>query len=199
MNKKEYNRMINEELYQAVDEFLKSLRLKARALCFNFNHSNDSFEKLELIKELIPKQGKNCTIHQSFNCDYGCNITLGDNVFINYNCLLLDVCEITIGNNVMLAPNVAIYTASHPTNYRVRNSGLEYGKKVTIKDNVWICGGAIINPGITIHENAIVASGAVVTKDVMENCIVGGNPAKVIRKINSSEMEKWEQLASEYK
>ena len=199
MNQDEYNKMINEKLYRANDDFLILLRTKARDLCFNFNNSNDKLKRNQIIKELIPKQGEKCTIHQNFYCDYGCNITLGNHVFINYNCLLLDVAEIVVGDNVMLAPNVAIYTATHPTNYKVRNLGLEYGKKVVIKDNVWIGGGAIINPGITIHENAIIASGAVVTKDVEANWIVGGNPAKKIREISSLEMQNWEDLAAEYK
>lgn len=122
-------------------------------------------------------------IEPTFRCDYGYNIFLGNNFFANFDCVMLDVCPIRIGDNCMLAPGVHIYTATHPIDPVARNSGAELGKPVTIGNNVWIGGRAVINPGVTIGDNVVVASGAVVTKDVPDNVVVGGNPARIIKKL----------------
>ncbi|MGL5750647.1 MAG: sugar O-acetyltransferase, partial [Paraclostridium sp.] len=115
--------------------------------------------------------------------DYGYNIHVGENFYANFNCIMLDVCEIRIGKNVMLAPNVQLYAAYHPIDAKTRISGLEYGAPITIGDNVWIGGGAIVNPGITIGDNVVIGSGSVVTKDIPANCVAVGNPCKVIKNI----------------
>lgn len=117
----------------------------------------------------------------TFRCDYGYNIHVGENFFANYDCVILDVCQVTIGDNCMLAPRVCIYTATHPLDAPTRISGLEYGREVKIGDNVWIGGSAVIVPGVTIGNNVVIAAGAVVTKDVPDNVVVGGNPAKIIK------------------
>jgi maltose O-acetyltransferase len=110
-------------------------------------------------------------------------IHIGENFYANYDCVFLDVCEIQIGDNCFVAPGVHIYTATHPINANQRISGAEYGISVYIGDNVWIGGRAIINPGVKIGNNVVIASGAVVTKDVPDNVVVGGNPAKLIKRI----------------
>jgi maltose O-acetyltransferase len=122
--------------------------------------------------------------HQApFYCDYGSNITTGENVFFNFNCIVLDVAPVYIGSNTFFGPSVQIYTATHPLNAKERVSGLEFGKAVTIGDNVWVGGGAIINPGVTIGDNSVVGSGSVVTKDVPSNVVVAGSPARVVKQI----------------
>ncbi|OXX25946.1 sugar O-acetyltransferase, partial [Vibrio sp. V06_P1A73T115] len=111
------------------------------------------------------------------------NIHVGENFYANFGCVILDVAEVRIGNNCFIAPQVGIYTATHPTDPIQRNSGLEYGKSVVIGHNCWIGGHATINPGVTLGNNVVVASGAVVTKSFGDNVVIGGNPAKVIKEI----------------
>lgn len=111
------------------------------------------------------------------------NIHVGENFFANYDCVILDVCKVTIGDNCLMAPRVCIYTATHPLDVDLRISGLEYGKPVTIGNNVWLGGSSVIAPGVTIGDNSVVAAGAVVVKDVPANVVVGGNPAKIIKHI----------------
>jgi maltose O-acetyltransferase len=185
--KTEKVKMLSGELYQAADPELVSDRLNARRLTRLFNQSLEADLDLrkELLKELFGSTGNNCYVEPSFRCDYGYNIHVGENFYANFDCVFLDVCEIRIGDNCLLAPGVHIYTAAHPLEARERISGAEFGKPVTIGHNVWIGGRAVINPGVKIGNNAVIASGAVVTKDVPDNAVVGGSPAKVIKHIDN--------------
>lgn len=115
--------------------------------------------------------GRNPGIHPSFHCDYGFPIRAGDNFYANYDCIILDVCPVTIGDNVMFGPRVCIYTAGHPLDAEIRATGIEFGKPVTIGNNVWIGGNTVINPGVTIGSNVVIGSGSVVTKDIPANVI----------------------------
>lgn len=126
------------------------------------------------------------------------NISIGENFYANYDCIIIDVCNVNIGNNVFLAPRVCIYTAAHPIDAEVRNTGLEYGKEINIGNNVWICGNVVINPGVTIGDNVVIGSGAVVTKNIPSDVVAAGNPCKVIRKITGEDKLKWHKLAQEY-
>ncbi len=121
-------------------------------------------------------------IEPAFRCDYGSNIFVGENFYANFDCVILDVCRVTIGDDCLLGPRVSIFTATHPVDPVLRRSGLEYGKPVRIGDNVWIGGNAVINPGVRLGNNVVVASGAVVVKDVPDNVVVGGNPARILKK-----------------
>ena len=181
----EKEKMIKGELYIASDEVLVNERLNARRLTRVFNNTlEDEIEKrTEILRELLGEVGKNIYIEPTFKCDYGYNIKVGDNFYANFDCVMLDVCPITIGSNVFLAPGVHIYTATHPLNPEERNSGAEFGKAVKIGDSVWLGGRSVICPGVTIGNNVVVAAGAVVTKDVPDNVVVGGNPAKIIKNI----------------
>lgn len=182
----EKEKMIKGDMYFSADETLIKERNRARRLTRAFNNTTeDELDKRsEILKELLGKTGENIYIEPTFRCDYGYNIYVGENFYANFDCLLLDICPIKIGNNAMLAPGVHIYTATHPLNPTERNSGYEYGKPVNIGDNVWIGGRAVICPGVTIGNNVVVAAGAVVTKDVPDNVVVGGNPAKIIKEIS---------------
>ncbi|MCL6585483.1 MAG: acetyltransferase [Anoxybacillus sp.] len=183
--KSEKEKMINGELYCAADPQLVQERERARKLTRLYNQTleTEQEKRVELLKELLGSTGKNVYIEPSFRCDYGYNIHVGENFYMNFDCVILDVCEVRIGDNCLVGPGVHIYTATHPLHPQERNTGLEYGKPIRIGHNVWIGGRAVINPGVNIGDNVVIASGAVVTKDVPSNVVVGGNPAKIIKRI----------------
>ncbi|WNJ17640.1 sugar O-acetyltransferase [Pontibacter sp. G13] len=172
-------------MYNPTDPELVEDRLMARLLFQRINAMNDAAasERNALFYELFGSAGANLWIEPPFYCDYGYHITVGENFFMNFNCCILDVAPVTIGDRVMLAPHVQIYTATHPLDPVERSSGKEFAKPITIGNDVWIGGGAIICPGVTIGDAAVIAAGAVVTKDVAPRTVVGGNPAKVIKEI----------------
>ncbi|MDE8563743.1 maltose O-acetyltransferase [Anoxybacillus rupiensis] len=184
--KTEKEKMLSGELYMAADPELMAERERARRLTRLFNQTleTEHQKRTSLLKELFGSTGKNLFIEPPFRCDYGYNIHVGENFFANFDCVFLDVCEIKIGDNCLIAPGVHIYTATHPLDPLERNSGTEYGKPVSIGHNVWIGGRAVINPGVTIGNNVVIASGAVVTKDIPDNVVVGGNPARIIKTIS---------------
>jgi maltose O-acetyltransferase len=133
------------------------------------------------LEQLLGKVGKRVSVRPSFYCDYGYNIELGDHVFINFNCVFLDCAPIIVGNNVLFAPAVQLYTATHPLDVKTRTADLESAHPIRIEDNVWVGGGAVVLPGVTVGANSVIAAGSVVTKDIPANVVVAGNPAKVIR------------------
>lgn len=176
----EKRKMIAGEHYHPGDETLRAERMRARHLIYQYNHTTPDERA---VRKALLGQGDGAYIEPSFRCDYGYNIFLGANFYANFDCVMLDVCPIHIGDNCMLAPGVHIYTATHPLDPDERNSGVELGKPVVIGHNVWIGGRAVINPGVTIGNNVVVGAGAVVVKDVPDNVVVGGNPARVIKSI----------------
>lgn len=183
--KTEKEKMLAGEMYNAADPELVADRSKQRKLIRQYNESlDDEFEKrVSLLKQILGSTGENLYMEPTIRFDYGYNTHVGENFFANFDCTILDVCKVKIGDNCMFGPSVHIYTATHPLHPVERNSGKEFAKPVTIGNNVWIGGHATINPGVTIGNNAVIASGAVVTKDVPDNVVVGGNPAKVIKEI----------------
>lgn len=183
--KTEKEKMLNGELYNAADLELVRERENARRLTRLFNQTLETevSKRTLILKELFGATGEKIFIEPNFRCDYGYNLHVGENFYANFDCTFLDVCEIRIGNDCFIAPGVHIYTATHPINPHERISGAEFGKPVQIGDNVWIGGKTIINPGVTIGNNVVIASGTVVTKDVPDNVVVGGNPAKIIKQI----------------
>ncbi|EOC1339585.1 maltose O-acetyltransferase [Cronobacter dublinensis] len=180
----EKRKMIAGEPYRPSDPQLREDRLRARHLLHEYNYSapDAKARRQEILETLLGAAG-NAYIEPTFRCDYGYNIYLGENFYANFDCVILDVCPVRIGDNCMLAPGVHIYTATHPLDPTERNSGLEFAKPVTIGNNVWIGGRAIINPGVTLGDNVVVGSGAVVTQSVEANCVVVGNPARVVRRL----------------
>lgn len=185
--KTEKEKMLAGEMYDPQDKELAADRLRAKNFCYKYNNlTPDAGKKKKLILQELFKTEQNPYIEPNFFCDYGYNINLGKNFYANHNCVLLDVNTINIGDNVMLGPAVQIYTATHPMEEKARNSGRELGFPVKIGNNVWIGGGAIIQPGVKIGDNAVIGAGAVVTKDVPTDHFVGGNPARVIKEIDNS-------------
>jgi maltose O-acetyltransferase len=180
----EFNKMIKGEMYNANDPELVRMRAEVRDLLNELNHSVQDIKtgsRLDLCLKIFGKVGKGLWLQPPFYCDYGRNIEFGDNVYLNFNCVILDVAKVIVGSNVLFGPSVQIYTASHPINAQARQDGQEFGKEIRIGNGVWIGGSAVLCPGITIGDNSIVAAGAVVTKDVPANVIVGGNPARIIK------------------
>jgi len=184
----EKEKMLSGKLYNPMDAILSKERHNARIKFQNINSltDNQKKERNNIFKELLGEFDKNFFIEPPFYCDYGYNIKLGKNVFMNFNCCILDVAEVNIGNNVLIGPNVQIYTANHPIDVKTRNSWLETAKPVNIGHDVWIGGGAIINPGVTIGNGVVVGSGSVVTKDIPNHVMVVGNPARIVKKIDNS-------------
>ncbi len=197
----EKERMLAGRLYLPFDEELGRDNKKARMLTRLFNTTTEEQQDYRgrLLKELFKSIGENVYIEPPFRTDYGCNTSIGDNFFANYDCIIIDVCPVTIGRNVFFGPRVCIYTAAHPIDATVRNSQLEFGKPVAIGDDVWLGGNVVINPGVSIGSNIVIGSGSVVVKDIPDGVIAAGNPAKVIREITPADQEKWIALAEQYR
>ena len=180
----EKEKMLAGELYIAEEAELAAEHVRAIELCDRLDCGGISEEERDaLTRQLLGKCGKNTVLGRGFRCDYGYNIEAGENFYVNYNVVILDVCKVKIGDNCLIAPQAGIYTAAHPLDAAVRRSGLEYGRPVTIGNDVWIGGGARILPGVTLGDNVVVGAGAVVTKSFPSDVVIAGNPARVIKKL----------------
>ena len=181
----EREKMLSGRIYRALDPELSAARRRARDLLYALNHSREDDEELRrrIIAELFGSTGGDTWIEPPFYCDYGTNITLGSTVFFNFNCVVLDPAPVTIGSHVMFGPNVQIYTATHPMDAERRRAGDEYALPISIGDNVWVGGSAIIFPGVTIGARSVIGAGSVVTRDVPEGVFAAGNPCRVIREV----------------
>lgn len=193
-------RMLAQKLYMAGVGELATDNKKSRRLTRLFNNTTEEQQeyRTELLQQLFESVGEKAFIEPPFRCDYGCHITIGNNFYANFDCIIVDVAKVKIGNNVFFGPRVGVYTAGHPIDPDVRNTLLEFGKEITIGDNVWIGGNAVINPGVTIGNNVVIGSGSVVTKDIPDNVIAVGNPCKVLRAITAEDKQYWEQQKAEY-
>lgn len=187
----EKEKMLGQKPYIASDPELSKERIYAQKACFYINSLSPELlkERNEILQRLLGSIKDNFKIEQPFHCDYGYNITIGENFYANYNCVILDCAEVNIGNNVMLAPNVSIYTAGHPIDAEKRNQEWEYAIPVKIGNNVWIGGNTVINPGIHIGDNTVIGSGSVVTRNIPGNVIAAGNPCKIIREITNEDRQ----------
>lgn len=183
----EKDKMLRGDLYDPLDPQLVAERRRARLLLKALNDSNDDQqpERIALIRELLGQAGEGIWIEPPFFCDYGSNITIGDKVFFNFNCVVLDVAPVTIGSRVLFGPAVQIYAATHPMQAATRAEGLELGQPVTIGDDVWVGGGVIVCPGVRIGARSVIGAGSVVTRAVPDDVCAAGNPCRVIgRNIN---------------
>jgi len=189
-------KMLAGDLYIVDDELRREL-LTARRITRQYNATTeyDSDIRKRLLSELLGGMGESIYIEPPFRCDYGSNITIGENFYANYDCIILDVNKVTIGCNVKFGPRVCIYTAGHPIDAAVRRTLLEFGKPVTIGDDVWVGGNVVINPNVNIGNNVVIGSGSVVTKDIPDNVIAVGNPCRVLRAITDDDRRYWEGLS----
>ena len=180
----EWDRMRAGELYDPFDAELVAARTRARNLCQDLNTTREADQDLRrrLTRELFGAGGDSVWMQPPFYCDYGVNIVLGERVFFNFNCVVLDVCPVRIGNFTLFGPNVQLYTATHPLNAELRRRQ-EFAKPITIGDDVWVGGGAIVCPGVTIGSRTVIGAGSVVTRDIPPDVVAVGNPCRVMRKI----------------
>jgi maltose O-acetyltransferase len=180
MLRSEKDKMLAGELYRPGDPEIQADLAATRAWLVRYNAAlaESSAARRALLRERLAEVGDGASIRAPFHCDYGFNISLGAGAFLNFNCVILDVVAVTIGAGTQIGPAVQIYAADHPRDAAVRNDGLEFGRAVRIGRNVWIGGGAIILPGVTIGDDAVIGAGSVVTRDVAPGAQVAGNPAR---------------------
>lgn len=188
--KTEKEKMIAGELYFANDPELVADRMFARSQSQIINQAESAELRSQLLKETFGRTGKKIYMEPVINFDYGYNIFVGENFYANFKCTFLDVSTIEIGDNCMFAPNVQLYTATHPLHPVKRNSGLEYAKPIKIGDNVWLGGGVIVTPGVTLGNNVVVGAGSVVTKSFPDNVVIAGNPARIIKTVEEEPLEE---------
>ena len=180
----EREKMLAGELYDPLDPELAEARLRARDLLAVLNATREADEtgRRRVLRDLFGSGGESVWLQPPFYCDYGTNIHLGEKVFFNFNCVVLDVCEVRIGARTLFGPAVQIYAASHPLDAELRKTR-ELGRPVTIGSDVWVGGGAIICPGVTVGDRAVIGAGSVVTKDVPAGVLAVGNPCRVVRSL----------------
>ncbi len=178
----------DREMAYIADEAVAEEMMRCRRILqkLNFMDRSDLAGIAKVTAELLGSS-EGAFINPPFYCDYGNHIKVGKNFFANYNCTIIDVAEVRIGDNCLMAPNVAIYTAGHPVYPSTRNSAYEYGKAVTIGDNVWLGGNTVVCPGVHIGSNSVIGAGSVVTRDIPDWCIAAGNPCRVLRKITEAD------------
>ncbi|HCY1404313.1 TPA: sugar O-acetyltransferase [Staphylococcus aureus] len=184
----EKEKMLAEKWYDAnFDQDLINERARAKDICFELNHTkpSDKNKRKELIDELFQTTTDNVSISIPFDTDYGWNVKLGKNVYVNTKCYFMDGGQITIGDNVFIGPNCGFYTATHPLNFHHRNEGFEKAGPINIGSNTWFGGHVAVLPGVTIGEGSVIGAGSVVTKDIPPHSLAVGNPCKVVRKIDN--------------
>ena len=198
--KTEYERMIAGELYDPSHPELSALSLKGRLAIERYNQLSrvEVEERTKILHDTLGRIEGDCWIESPFRVDYGCNIYLGHKFYANFDCIMLDVAPIYIGHHVMFGPRVSLYTATHPIDAEVRNNVVEYGKPIRIGNECWLGGNVVVNPGVTIGDRTIIASGSVVTKDIPSDVIAGGNPCRVIRKITAEDKVYWKAQEADY-
>ncbi len=179
----EQDKMLAGLPYDASDPDLVRQRERARGLThlYNASEAEEHTRRRSLLTELLGSGGETTTIEPPFYCDYGSHIHCGANVFLNFNCIVLDVSRIDIGNYTQIGPGVHIYAAHHPLSADQRRTGLELGSPVLIGENVWIGGGVYIMPGVSIGPDTVIGSGSVVTRNIPPGVLAAGNPCRIIR------------------
>ncbi len=190
----EKEKMQRQMLYDAnYDPQLLAERQAAKDMCYDYNLIRPSAagEQTALMKKLLGSTKGDFTIIAPFWCDYGYNISIGENFFANHNTVILDGAKVTFGDNVFIGPDCGFYTAGHPLDRERRNQGYEYAYPITVGDNVWIGAGVHVMPGVTIGSGSVIGAGSVVTKDVPPGVVAAGNPCKVIRRITDEDKKRF--------
>ena len=184
----EREKMVSGELYNPLDPELVESRKRARDLCQNLNATREEQqdERRQILRQLFGRGGDSVWMQPPFFCDYGINIELGERVFFNFNCVVLDVAPVSIGDYTLFGPAVQIYTATHPFDAALRRRE-EFAKPIGIGSDVWVGGGAILFPGVRVGSRSVIGAGSVVTRDIPEGVFAAGNPCRVIRDISEGE------------
>ena len=182
----EKQKMLAGEMYDAADPQLSAERRRARDLCrsLNASHDNEQEVRQRIIRELFASAGDAIWIEPPFYCDYGSNITLGRNVFFNFNCVILDPAPVIIGSNVLFGPAAQLCTATHPMGASERRTLREFARPIEIGSDVWVGAGAIICPGVRIGSRTVIGAGSVVTRDIAADVFASGNPCRVMRQLD---------------
>jgi acetyltransferase-like isoleucine patch superfamily enzyme len=189
----EREKMEQGMLYLAGDPQLLQERLACQDLCWEYNHLRPSQleQRREILKKLLGKTGERFHIEQDFHCDYGYHITLGEDFYANYHCVMLDCAPITFGDRVLVGPGCGFYTAGHPMDLEQRNQGWEYAHPITVGDDVWFGAQVAVLPGVTIGSDVVIGAGSVVTHDIPSGVIAAGNPCRVLREITEEDRQKY--------
>jgi maltose O-acetyltransferase len=184
----EREKMLAGELYDPQDPELTRMRVRARDLCqaLNATRESEADERRRLLRELFGAGGESVCVQPPFFCDYGSNIHMGERVYFNFNCVVLDVAEVRIGDFSLFGPSVQIYTATHPLNAGLRRRQ-EYARPIVIGSDVWVGGAAVICPGVTIGDRSVIGAGSVVTRDIPPGVLAVGNPCRVIRELTEDQ------------
>lgn len=186
----EKSKMLAGKLYDAnYDAELLKEREACAELTYEYNNLRPSqtAERKQLLSRILGKTGENFTIISPFFVDYGYNVEVGENFFMNMNCVILDEAKVTFGDNVFIAPHCGFYTAGHPIDAERRNKGLEYARPIKVGNNVWIGAHVCVAPGVTIGDNVVIGAGSVVIKDIPSDVVAAGNPCKVLRAITEKD------------
>jgi maltose O-acetyltransferase len=185
VSEREWIKMVRGDMYVPADPELVAARVRARRLCADFNRTDPAAvaERARMLQELLGRFGARSEVEPPFYCDYGSNIVLGDNVFINFGGVFLDPGPIAVGDQVMIGPNVQLLTADHPREAAARVAGPELARAIKVGSRVWLGGGVIVCPGVTVGEDTVVGAGSVVTRDMPSGVVAAGNPCRVIRSL----------------
>lgn len=178
--------------YQGFEEELLALRQRAKEILFEVNglRPGEIERRHALLRGLLGSCGTRLFVEPPFRCDYGCNLRVGENFYANYGLVVLDCAPVTVGDDVLFGPNVSLFTAGHPLHHEPRTQGLEYALPISIGHRVWIGGGSIVNPGVTIGDRSVIGSGSVVTHDIPADVLAVGNPCRVLRPITEADRER---------
>ena len=192
----EWEKMLAGKLYDAGDPYVCEMRMRCRKLLYAYNNCppDDEEEKARLRNEIFGKKVRIIEIVPPFHCDFGINIDMGDDCIVNAGCVFIEAAPIKIGRHCLFGPGVKISSVTHPIDPAARDEGHEYGKPITIGDNVWVGAGAVINPGVTIGANTVIGAGSVVTKDIPANSVAMGVPCRVIREIGKRDREALKEI-----
>jgi maltose O-acetyltransferase len=196
--KTEWEKMQEGEIYNDFDRDLFNRRVEAKKLFRRYNKTDDSetHERDSILRQLFKSVGKNLWIEPDFRCEFGKNISIGNDVYINFGCVILDCGEVSIGNEVLIGPNVGLYDANHALDAQERMDGALIPGNIRIGNRVWIGGGTIILPNVTIGDDTVIGAGSIVTHSIPSGVVAVGNPCRVLREITQEDKLGYKNISA---